>query len=100
MSTKIEMQKDASPYAEEALGQIFFNEKEIAKCLNLSEETLRRGRLDGKRQGHIETPKHTKIGRLVRYHISDVKSWIKQQLEANVEGARTNQETSSQGEMK
>lgn len=44
-------------------------EKELAKLLHVSVQTVRRMRKKG------TGPAHTKIGRLIRYAITDVEKW-------------------------
>jgi len=95
---KLKVQENISLKFPEASGHVFLDEKETAKYINLSIETLRRGRLDGKRDGHIETPRHTKIGRLVRYHVCDIEVWINQQLNRNFAGISADDENTSRSE--
>jgi excisionase family DNA binding protein len=46
-------------------------EREAADLLTLSVKTLRNWRLSG------YGPPHLKVGRLVRYRLSDLKAWLK-----------------------
>lgn len=46
-------------------------EKELAKILNVSVQTVRRMRKRG------EGPAHIKIGRLIRYRVEDIERWRK-----------------------
>jgi predicted DNA-binding transcriptional regulator AlpA len=46
-------------------------EHEVANLLTLSIKTVRNWRLSG------FGPPHLKLGRLVRYRVSDVKAWLK-----------------------
>jgi len=50
--------------------------KEAAEHLGYSEYTLRRARADGVLAGK-KPPKHTKIGKTVRYQRSDLDAWVK-----------------------
>lgn len=50
--------------------------EEAAKHLGYKPYTLRRSRVDKTLAGHA-TPAYTKLGRAVRYKISDLDAWMK-----------------------
>lgn len=52
---------------------IFIDTKQLAKLTNTSEVNWPRRRCNG------EGPPFVKIGRSVRYRLSDVEAWLKQQ---------------------
>jgi len=49
--------------------QGFFNEKEVARILNISPKTVQKWRREG------EGPRFCKLGRMVRYKIDDFEDW-------------------------
>ncbi|PPG39430.1 AlpA family transcriptional regulator [Pseudoclavibacter sp. RFBA6] len=50
--------------------------EQAAALLNMQTSTLRNWKyFDGKDDGH-RGPKATKVGRLVRYRLSDIEEWI------------------------
>lgn len=57
---------------------IILNDKEAAKYLGLSESFLRQCRSVGNRQGIAKGPRYLKLGRAVRYKLSDLEEWIEE----------------------
>jgi predicted DNA-binding transcriptional regulator AlpA len=55
-----------------------FTEAETAKYLNVSPSTLRRGRMEGHRLNHFPCPPYVRLGRAIRYLISDLDAWLKE----------------------
>jgi len=53
-------------------------EQEAAHYLSMSRSFLRQGRMNGDREGRTPTPPYYKIGRSVRYKISDLDIWLEQ----------------------
>lgn len=51
-------------------------EKTAAAYIGMSVPFLRQSRMEGNRQGRTPGPPFIKIGRSVRYHISDLDSWL------------------------
>ena len=51
-------------------------EREAASYLNVSSAFLRKSRSDGPRAGHAPAPPHIKVGRMVRYALTDLDHWI------------------------
>lgn len=51
--------------------------KEAAKHLGYSEYTMRRARTEGGTLAGKKPPKHTKIGKTVRYQRADLDAWVK-----------------------
>ena len=58
--------------------KIIFTEKEAARYINMSSSFLRHARSDGNREGHTPAPKFIKIGRAIRYPISELNHWLAQ----------------------
>lgn len=52
------------------INKIYFSTEELAEYLGVSKSTIIAYRTEG------NGPKYLKIGRLVRYRISDVEDWI------------------------
>jgi len=53
-------------------------EQEAARYIAMSRSFLRQDRMNGKREGRTQGPKWLKIGRSVRYLISDLDTWLEQ----------------------
>ncbi len=53
-----------------------FKEEEAAAYLGLSRATLRRGRMEGKRDRRCQTPPFVRLGRAVRYIRTDLDQWL------------------------
>jgi len=53
-------------------------EQQAAKYLSMSRSFLRQGRMNGDRENRTPTPPYYKIGRSVRYKISDLDTWLEQ----------------------
>ena len=53
-------------------------EQQAAHYLSMSRSFLRQGRMNGDREGRTPTPTYYKIGRSVRYKISDLDTWLEQ----------------------
>ncbi len=71
-STPTKRARAIRPIAEKIEGaQSLFTERDVASLLSLSVKTLRNWRLTG------YGPPHLKVGRLVRYRVSDLKVWLK-----------------------
>lgn len=51
-------------------------EKEAARYISMSIPFLRQSRTDGNRQNRTPAPSYIKIGRSVRYLISDLDNWL------------------------
>lgn len=54
----------------------YLSSKGAAEYLGCSDQTLRISRLDGGKLGGIKPPKHSKIGRIIRYKITDLDKWM------------------------
>jgi predicted DNA-binding transcriptional regulator AlpA len=52
------------------------DEVEAAAYTGLSESSLRKGRMNGKRAGYVEPPPYLKLGRRVGYLRSDLDAWL------------------------
>ncbi len=52
------------------------NEKAAAEYIGMSRATLRRSRIEGRRENRIDPPAYLKIGRAVRYLRVDLKAWL------------------------
>lgn len=52
------------------------SEKEAATYLGLSESSLRKSRMDGRRANRLEPPPFIKIGRRVVYLIDDLRAYL------------------------
>tara|TARA_R110002020_G_scaffold46027_4_gene131244 strand:+ start:1789 stop:2046 length:258 start_codon:yes stop_codon:yes gene_type:complete len=55
---------------------VLLKSKEAAIHISYSDDSLRRSRVTG-RLGGMAAPKHVKIGRTVRYRVSDLSEWVK-----------------------
>lgn len=55
-----------------------FTDIEAAAYVGISVATLRRGRIEGQREGHCPTPPFIRIGRLIRYLKKDLDQWLDQ----------------------
>ena len=53
-------------------------EQQAALYLSMSRSFLRQGRMNGDRENRTPTPPYYKIGRSVRYKISDLDTWLEQ----------------------
>ena len=53
-------------------------EQQAACYLSMSRSFLRQGRMNGDRENRTPTPPYYKIGRSVRYKISDLDDWLEQ----------------------
>ena len=53
-------------------------EQQAANYLSMSRSFLRQGRMNGDRENRTPTPPWYKIGRSVRYKISDLDNWLEQ----------------------
>jgi len=53
-------------------------EQQAAHYLSMSRSFLRQGRMNGDRENRTPTPPWYKIGRSVRYKISDLDNWLEQ----------------------
>ena len=53
-------------------------EQQAAHYLSMSRSFLRQGRMNGDRENRTPTPTYYKIGRSVRYKISDLDTWLEQ----------------------
>jgi len=53
-------------------------EQQAAHYLSMSRSFLRQGRMNGDRKNRTPTPPYYKIGRSVRYKISDLDTWLEQ----------------------
>ena len=49
-----------------------------ARYLNVSRSFLRQSRTTGDRPGHAPGPRYVKVGRMVRYRITDLEAWLEQ----------------------
>lgn len=56
--------------------QRLLTEADAARYLAVSRAFLRKSRMDGIRQGHAPPPPYVKIGRMIRYEIDSLDSWI------------------------
>jgi len=50
--------------------------KQAAEYLNISDSTLRQGRMDGRRENRLDPPPFLKIGRKILYLRCDLDSWL------------------------
>ena len=53
-------------------------EQQAALYLSMSRSFLRQGRMHGDRENRTPTPPYYKIGRSIRYKISDLDNWLEQ----------------------
>jgi len=53
-----------------------WDETEAAAYLGLSRSSLRKGRMDGKRDNHVEPPPYLKLGRRIGYLKADLDAWL------------------------
>ena len=58
--------------------QKLLTEREAARYLNVSQQFLRKARMDGARERHARGPRFVKAGRMVRYAVEDLDAWITQ----------------------
>ena len=52
------------------------NEIEAARYLSVSRAFLRQSRMFGDRPGRAPGPPFLKIGRMIRYRVADLESWL------------------------
>lgn len=57
--------------------------KETANLVQVSESILRKQRMDGHRAGHMPTIPYIKMGKTVRYRLSDINTWLEMQIVSN-----------------
>jgi predicted DNA-binding transcriptional regulator AlpA len=60
----------------EQLKSPLINEKAAARYIGMSESFLRKGRMQGTRQGKTPPPPFLRLGRSIKYRISDLDSWL------------------------
>jgi len=53
-----------------------FTEQQTSDYLQMSESFLRQSRMEGKREGRTPGPPFIRIGRSVRYRLSDLNNWL------------------------
>ena len=53
-----------------------FTEQQTSDYLEMSESFLRQSRMEGKREGRTPGPPFVRIGRAVRYRLSDLDAWL------------------------
>ncbi len=53
-------------------------EEPAAEYIGMSRSYLRQGRMNGGRKGRTPTPPYLKIGRSIRYRLSDLDQWLEQ----------------------
>ena len=53
-----------------------FTEQQTSDYLQMSESFLRQSRMEGKREGRTPGPPFIRIGRSVRYRLSDLDAWL------------------------
>lgn len=54
------------------------NEREAAQYIGMSMSFLRQSRMEGKRESHTPGPPFLKLGKAVRYLITDLDQWLAQ----------------------
>lgn len=65
------------PYADgEVVMEELWSDKQLAAYFGMSDETLRHWRYEGR------GPRYLKVGKRVRYRVSDVEAWLKQREDA------------------
>lgn len=52
------------------------NEKDAARYIGMSESFLRKGRMEGKRQGKTPPPPYLRLGRSIKYRLEDLDQWL------------------------
>jgi hypothetical protein len=52
------------------------NEAEAADYTRVSVSSLRKGRMNGRRDNHVEPPPYLKLGRRVAYLRTDLDAWL------------------------
>lgn len=55
---------------------IVLNESEAAKYIGMSQSFLRQDRMNGFRKNRTKGPAFIRVGRNIRYHLSDLDSWL------------------------
>jgi len=50
--------------------------QQTSDYLQVSESFLRQGRMEGKREGRTPGPPFVRLGRAVRYRLSDLDAWL------------------------
>lgn len=58
--------------------QSLLSEIETADYLSMSRSFLRQGRMNGDREGRTPTPPYLRIGRAIRYELSELNTWLDQ----------------------
>jgi len=58
--------------------QHLLSEVETAAYLGMSRSFLRQGRMNGDREGRTPTPPYLRIGRIIRYELSELNVWLEQ----------------------
>jgi len=58
-------------------------EQQAAEFIGMSRSFLRQGRMNGNREGRTPAPPWLKIGRSVRYRLSDLDHWLEQFRQGN-----------------
>ena len=56
--------------------QRLISEKDAAEYIGMSAQFLRKSRMEGVRQNRTAGPPFVRIGRSVRYDLSDLEKWI------------------------
>jgi predicted DNA-binding transcriptional regulator AlpA len=51
-------------------------EKDAAAYIDMSVSFLRKGRMEGARQGKTPPPPYLRLGRSIRYRVEDLDAWL------------------------
>ena len=54
----------------------FLKESEAAEFIGMSRQFLRKSRMNGTLRAHTPGPPYVKLGRSVRYDLSDLERWL------------------------
>lgn len=64
------------------------NEKEAARYIGMSAHFLRQGRCNGPTANRTPGPPWLKIGRAVRYRVSDLDAWLEEHRQGVINNAQ------------
>jgi len=60
------------------MDKLVFTEIEASQYIGMSRSFLRQDRMNGFRKGKTKGPIFIRIGRNIRYHISDLNDWLEE----------------------
>ena len=60
------------------MGKLLVSEVEAAEMIGMSRQFLRKSRMNGVRKNHTPGPPYVRIGRAIRYELSELERFIEE----------------------